>query len=97
MISTKERSTLRGLANNFKPVMQIGKEGVTENLLTQAKEHLHNLELIKVRVLQNSEKTAKEIGNDFANALEAEIVSVIGSVITVYKFSSKKDIEHIKF
>ncbi|MEG1519957.1 MAG: ribosome assembly RNA-binding protein YhbY [Clostridia bacterium] len=97
MLTTKQRSSLRGLANELKPVMQIGKGGVTESLLKQAEEHLFSSELIKVKILQSADLSAKEIGNDFAAKLNAEIVSAIGNVITVYKFSDKKGIEHIKY
>lgn len=97
MITTKQRSSLRALANDIKPVMQIGKGGVTESLLKQAQEHLFAQELIKVKILQNADLSAKEIGGDFANKLDAEIVSAIGNVLTIYKFSDKKGIEHISF
>ena len=97
VITTKERSNLRALAHDAKTVVQLGKGGISESVMTQTREHLYHMELIKVKVLQNADFSAKEVGNDFAASLEAEIVSIIGGIITLYKFSDKKGIEHIKF
>ena len=97
MITTKERSSLRALAHDAKTVVQLGKGGISEAVLTQTKEHLYHMELLKVKVLQNADFSAKEVANDFAAQLEAEVVSVIGGIITLYKYSDKKDIEHIKY
>lgn len=97
MITTKERSLLKGISHNLKPIMQIGKGGISDNVIAQAKEHLYNGELIKIKVLQNAEFTAKEIVNDFAKLCDADVVSCIGGIITLYKYSQKEGIEHIKF
>ncbi len=97
MITTKERSSLRAIAHDAKTVVQLGKGGISEAVMTQTKEHLFHMELIKVKVLQNAEFSAKEIANKFASDLEAEVVSVVGGIITLYKFSEKKGIEHIKY
>ena len=76
MITTKQRSALRAIAHPFKPLMQLGKGGITENVLTQAAEHLDNAELVKIKVLQNADFTAREIANDFATELNADVVSL---------------------
>lgn len=97
MITTKERSALRAIAHPLKPLMQIGKGGITENVMNQAAEHLDSAELVKIKVLQNADFTAREIADDFASNLNADVVSVIGNIITLYRFSKKEGITHIEF
>ena len=48
MITSKQRSYLRSLANNIEPIVQIGKEGIDERVLNQIDEALEARELIKL-------------------------------------------------
>lgn len=97
MITPKQRSSLKAIAHPMKPIMQIGKGGISETVLDQAAEHLYNLELIKIKVLQNAEFKSRDVVSELAEALEADVVSCIGGIITLYKRSTKKDIKHIVF
>ncbi len=96
MITTKQRAFLRGLGNALEPVMQIGKEGLSENSFEAINGLLEARELIKIRVLKNCEKTAKEILHEICDKLSAEPVQAIGGIIILYKKSSKKDFKHIE-
>lgn len=96
MITTKQRAFLRGLGNALEPVMQIGKEGITDNVLNGVYLLLEARELVKVKVLKNCDMDAKEIANLLAQKLEAEVVQVIGSIIILYKKSTRKDFKHIQ-
>ena len=60
MITSKQRATLRSLANRLDTVMQIGKGGITESVITQAQQAISNKELIKVRVLESALLTTRE-------------------------------------
>ena len=50
MFTSKERSNLRSMAQTIQPVTQIGKGGISENLITGLSEALEARELIKVSV-----------------------------------------------
>ena len=95
MISTKERSTLKGIAVNLQPKMQIGKDGLTENSLKQIIDMLEKNEIVKISVLNNCDYTAKELMNMVCGSVNCEPVLAIGNKIVVYKKSSKKDVKHI--
>ena len=60
MITSKQRATLRSLANRLDTVMQIGKGGITESVITQAQQAISNKEMIKVRVLESALLTTRE-------------------------------------
>ncbi len=95
MITTKDRAILKGLSQKLEPVFQIGKNGVTDNVLEQISIALDSHELIKLNVLKNSDYSAKDIINDLAGRLNAEPVLAIGNKIVLYRFSTKKGVEHV--
>ena len=97
MITSKQRAYLRAKANGLSPVFQIGKEGVTENVLKQLALVLEKRELIKITVLNNSEDDAKGISEELAKKLRAEIVCTIGHKIVLYRFSHKDGVKHVEY
>lgn len=96
MITTKQRAFLRGLGNALEPVMQIGKEGFSENSKETINGLLEARELVKIRVLNNCETSPKEMMKLVCSEMNAEPVQVIGGVLIVYRRSSKKDFKHIE-
>ncbi len=96
MITTKQRAFLRGLGNALDPVMQIGKEGATENVLTSAEQLLQARELVKFKVLNNCDSDAKTLANEIAPMLNADVVQCIGNIFILYKKSTKKGFKHIQ-
>ena len=94
MLTSKQRATLRSLSNDFQAIMQVGKGGVTENLLKTVSDALEARELIKLTVLENSGYTTKEAANEIADALGADVVSVVGKKFVLYRESvNNKKIE----
>lgn len=88
MITGKQKRFLRGLANNIKPVFQIGKEGLNNNLITDVRNYLNKHELMKISVLQNCPTDKEEIGEGFVEC-GFELVQIIGSTIVLYKHSKE--------
>ena len=97
MFTSKERSKLRSLAQNLQPIGQVGKGGISENMIKSFSETLEARELIKISVLNNTDENPKDIAVEIANQLNAEVVEVIGKKIVLYRRSSRKDFDHIKF
>lgn len=89
MLTSKQRSQLRGLAAAEDTILQVGKAGVTDSVITQAREALAARELIKGRVLDNSLLTAREACDALAEACRADGVQVIGSKFVLYKANEK--------
>jgi RNA-binding protein len=96
-MTSKQRKVLQAIANNIEPITQIGKGGISENLVQSLSDALEKRELIKVSVLQNAEGSARELGNELADLLGGECVIAIGRKIVLYRRSSRKDIDHIEF
>lgn len=87
MLTSKERAYLRGLANTEKAIMQIGKDGIGENLIKTVSDALEARELIKLTVLENCNYTPKEAANELAEAVNAEVCGVVGRKIILYRES----------
>ena len=92
MISSKQRAYLRSLSNDLPAIMQIGKGGLSENLLKTFSDALEARELIKLHVLENSGETPKAMIQALADALGAEPVSVVGKKIVLYRASEKNPV-----
>ena len=58
-LTSKQRAQLRGLANSIDTIVHVGKDGLGENLIKQADDALEAREIIKCKVLENSEYSAR--------------------------------------
>src|SRR5690554_4017823 len=92
MLTGKQKRYLRSIGTGLQPIVQIGKGGISANLITQIDEALEARELIKIRVLTNSEFEAKDIAYNLADKVKSDLVQVIGRNFLLYRKSSKKDI-----
>ena len=97
MFTSKQRSNLRSLAQTIEPIGQVGKGGISDNMIESFSQALESRELIKITVLNNSEEEASWVANDLAEALGAEVVCTIGHKVVLYRKSNKKGIKHIEF
>lgn len=85
MLTSKQRAQLRSLAAAEDTIVQIGKGGITENVVTQVQLALKARELVKGKVLENSLLTAREACDQLSEACRAQQVQVIGSKFVLYK------------
>ena len=66
-ITSKQRSRLKSIAANLQPVTQIGKGGVTDNLLKTLSDALEAHELIKVTILAGSGEDPVNLAENVAD------------------------------
>lgn len=90
MLTGKQRSRLRAMANGYDTIFQIGKGGITEEICFQVGAALEARELIKLRVLENSGYTAREAADIIAEQTDADVISVVGTKFVLYRRSEKK-------
>jgi RNA-binding protein len=85
-LTSKQRAQLRSLAHPLKAVVQVGKEGVTDDVVRTVLEALHNRELIKVKVLEGAPMEAREGAHEVAARVDgSEVVQVIGRTFVLYR------------
>ena len=80
----------RGLAMEEDTIIQVGKGGITENLVASVNAALKARELVKGKVLENSMLTAREACDALCQACNAEGVQVIGTKFVLYKRNEKE-------
>lgn len=84
-LTSKQRAYLRGLANPLPAIFQVGKAGVTDELIEQLSLALEARELIKLTVLENAPQGARETANALQLPLRAEVVQCIGRKVVLYR------------
>lgn len=97
MFTSKQRAKLRSLAQTIEPIGQVGKGGVSENMIKSLSDALESRELIKLTLLNNSMEDVMDVANELAGKLEAEVVCTIGHKIVLYRYSNKKGVQRIKY
>ena len=90
MLTSKQRAKLRGCANKMDTILQIGKDGINENLIKQTDDALTARELIKLRVLENAPMTAREAAFELAEATGSESVQIIGTRFVLFRRNKDK-------
>jgi RNA-binding protein len=80
-----QRRTLRGLGHHLKPVIQVGKAGVTEGLINATRDALERHELIKVTVLAEAPLDRKEAPEVLAEATGAHVAQILGRTSLLYR------------
>ena len=88
-MTSKQRAYLRSLATSIDTIMQVGKDGVGENMVKTVSDALEARELIKLRVLENRGMTPREAAEALAAATGSEVITVIGTKFVLYRESVK--------
>ncbi|MEG0770977.1 MAG: ribosome assembly RNA-binding protein YhbY [Clostridia bacterium] len=89
MLTSKQRATLKSIAQKEDTIFQVGKGGISENLILQTADALRARELIKLRVLDTALTNAQDIAKELAEKTDSEVVQVIGFKIILFKKSKE--------
>ena len=91
MLTSKQRAYLRSLAADMETIIMIGKEGMSDAIVTSAREAITARELIKGKVLvETSPISPREAAEYIAECINCEVVQVIGSKFVLYKRHPKE-------
>jgi RNA-binding protein len=85
-LTARQRSTLRSLAHPLKPMLHVGKEGVTDSFLETLETAFNTRELLKLKVLDSAPEEARESAASIAGRLDdVHVVQVIGRTVVLYR------------
>ncbi|MBF0714722.1 ribosome assembly RNA-binding protein YhbY [Gemelliphila palaticanis] len=96
MLRGKQKRQLRALAHHLNPIFQIGKSGITPEMVIGINNSLEKRELIKVSILQNCDIDKDELAETISSRTGSELVQLIGHTIVLYKQSSKEKYRKIE-
>lgn len=85
MLTGKQRSYLKKLAQTVQPAVIVGRAGVTDAVMQTIDEYLTANELLKVAIQEGAELEAKETANQVADELKADFVQAIGRRLVLYR------------
>lgn len=84
-LTSKQRAYLRKIANDMAPLVRVGKDGFSENIVTSILDAIEKRELIKVKILQNAEVDKRELAAELAKKSGCEVAGITGRTIVLYK------------
>lgn len=79
-----QRKYLRGMAHYLKPVVQMGKNGLTDPVIQSIDKALEDHELIKVRIADPGGRK-RELADEIAERTASTWVGMVGFVVTLYR------------
>ena len=85
MLTGKQRSYLKGLANSMEASVYIGKAELTQTILKEMDDYLRAHEMVKVKIQEGCLLDPKETANAAAQSLQAEFVQAIGRRFVLYR------------
>ena len=88
-MNSKQRAYLRSLANNITAIFQVGKSGISDNLIKQVDDALEARELIKINVLETSPEEISDVANTLAENTNSEVVQTLGNKVTLFRAKKK--------
>lgn len=91
-ITSSQRAKLRSMASDMSAIIQLGKGGINDTLVTTVHDALEARELIKLTVLENCDYTPREAADALSEITRSHCVGVIGRKVLLYRAS--KDSKH---
>ena len=80
----KQKRHLRTIAHTLKPVVNLGKRGLSNEIKKEIDTQLLEHELIKLKVLDSCPISKKECADLLKQESSLEVVQIIGKTLTLY-------------
>jgi RNA-binding protein len=93
MLSGKQKRFLRGMGHSLKPVITVGKSGLSQALVHETDEALESHELIKVKMLESCTMDRHEAAEGLAAACRADVAQVLGRTFLLYRTAKEAKLE----
>lgn len=89
MLSAQDKKTLRAQAQQYRSLFQIGKDGISDNLIATLDDSLRAHELVKLNLLKSAPLSTAEAAQMLAQATDSALVHSIGRTFVLYRRSKK--------
>lgn len=90
-LSNQERKRLRQIGHSLNPVVMLGNQGLTDNVVEEALRALADHELIKVKVAGEDKEQRLMLLQSLADKTDAQIVQQVGKMALLYKKALKQN------
>ncbi|MBO6259098.1 MAG: ribosome assembly RNA-binding protein YhbY [Succinivibrio sp.] len=82
-LNSRQRQFLKAQAHSLNPVVMLGNDGLSDNVIKELEASIEHHELIKVKINAGAER--KDQALEVASAVNAELVSVVGRVAVLFR------------
>ena len=89
MLNARDKKILRAQAQQYRSLFQIGKDGISDNLIATLDDSLRAHELVKLNLLKTAPLSTAEAAAMLAQATDSELVHSIGRTFVLYRRSKK--------
>lgn len=90
-LKIQERKRLRQIGHTLQPVVMIGSQGLTDNVVEETLRALGDHELIKVKVVSEDRVQRVELINALIERTGASNVQQIGKIVLLYKKAAQQN------
>jgi len=92
-LTNKQVHFLRGLGHHLKPLIMLGREGISDNVISAANAVLSAHELIKVKIGNGCILERKEAAHVIAEETGSEVVQIIGKTFLLFRANPDRNAE----
>lgn len=90
ILTTRQKQFLKALAHPLSPLVQIGKDGMSQSIINTINAELLNHELIKVKIGNNSGLEKHSASQEAAELTGSLLVQLIGKTFVLFKSNPDK-------
>lgn len=84
-LTANQKKFLRGIAHGLNPVIIIGAQGVTDNLMAELERALTHHELLKIKIAAGEREDRKTVIDYILQHTKAELVQSVGKMFVIYR------------
>ncbi len=90
-MSIKARHSMRNRSSSTKPLVQIGKQGVTDGVIDAIDSYLERKQTVKVRVLKTGlkERDMRDISREIVEKTGSDLVEIRGHTLVLHRRKGK--------
>jgi len=96
-LTGRQMRYLRGLGHHLKPLVMLGREGITDNVIKAADAVLGAHELLKVKIGNGCLLERREAADAIAEGTGSEVIQILGKTFLVFRANpDRHDEQRIK-
>ncbi len=93
-LTGKQMHYLRGLGHHLKPLVMLGREGITDNVISAANAVLKAHELMKVKIGNGCILERQEAADTIAERTGSAVIQILGKTFLVFRENPDRNDEH---
>ncbi len=96
-LTGRQKRYLRSLGHHLKPLVMLGRDGITDNVINAADAILGAHELLKVKIGSGCLLERREAADFIADRTNSEVVQVLGKTFLIFRGNpDRNDDQRIK-